>query len=187
MLPRRHEIQQGCARDVLVLRRKFMEDEAKGLVGSGGGQDLAKEGTDEGGGEAGDDFSWEDAAADPAKQRDMIRQEVGKEASKSIREASNFRSADSESGGAGQNSLNFILDIPLQLTVELGRAKMFIKDLLHLNQGSIIELTKLVGEPLEIMVNNKLIGKGEVVVVNDKFGVKLIDIMSPVERVEQLK
>ena len=83
-------------------------------------------------------------------------------------------------------NLDLILDIPLTVTVELGRSKMLINDLLQLGQGSVIELTKLVGEPLEVLVNNKLVARGEVVVVNDKFGVRLTDIVSPMERVQSL-
>lgn len=84
------------------------------------------------------------------------------------------------------SNLEFILDIPLEITVELGRAKMLISELLHLGQGSVIELTKMAGEPMEILVNQKLIARGEVVVVNEKFGVRLTDIISPAERVKQL-
>jgi flagellar motor switch protein FliN/FliY len=84
-------------------------------------------------------------------------------------------------------NLDFVLDIPLEVTVELGRTRMIINDLLQLGQGSIIELTKLAGEPMEILVNQKLIARGEVVVVNEKFGVRLTDIISPIERVEQLR
>lgn len=84
------------------------------------------------------------------------------------------------------NNLDLILDIPLTVTVELGRSKMLINDLLQLGQGSVIELTKLVGEPLEVLVNNKLVARGEVVVVNDKFGVRLTEIASPMERVQSL-
>ena len=83
-------------------------------------------------------------------------------------------------------NLDLILDIPLTVTVELGRSKMLINDLLQLGQGSVIELTKLVGEPLEVLVNDKLVARGEVVVVNDKFGVRLTDIVSPLERVQSL-
>ena len=90
-------------------------------------------------------------------------------------------------GNGKANNLDFILDIPLEVTVELGRTRMIINDLLKLGQGSVIELTKLAGEPLEIFVNQKLIARGEVVVVNEKFGVRLTDIISPVERVEQLR
>lgn len=83
-------------------------------------------------------------------------------------------------------NLEFILDIPLSISVELGRTKMVINDMLQLGQGSVIELDKLAGEPLEVYVNNKLMAKGEVVLVNDKFGVRLTDIISPVERVQKL-
>ena len=83
-------------------------------------------------------------------------------------------------------SLDLILDIPLTVTVELGRSKMLINDLLQLGQGSVIELTKLVGEPLEVLVNQKLVARGEVVVVNEKFGVRLTDIVSPMERVKSM-
>lgn len=86
----------------------------------------------------------------------------------------------------GTRNLDLILDIPLTVTVELGRTKMLINDLLQLNQGSVIELTKLVGEPLEVLVNQKLVARGEVVVVNEKFGIRLTDIVSPLERVQSL-
>ena len=84
-------------------------------------------------------------------------------------------------------SLDFLLDIPLKITVELGRAKILIKDLLQLSQGSVIELDKLAGESLEVLVNGKLVARGEVVVVNEKFGIRLTDIASPTERIETLK
>jgi len=83
-------------------------------------------------------------------------------------------------------SLDMILDIPLTVTVELGRSKMLINDLLQLGQGSVVELTKMVGEPLEVLVNQKLVARGEVVVVNEKFGIRLTDIISPMERVQSL-
>ena len=83
-------------------------------------------------------------------------------------------------------SLDLILDIPLTVTCELGRSRMLINDLLQLGQGSVIELTKLVGEPLEVLINEKLVARGEVVVVNEKFGVRLTDIVTPMERVQSL-
>ncbi len=91
-----------------------------------------------------------------------------------------------EVSGGGDN-LDLILDIPLRVTVELGRARMVVSELLNLGQGSVIELNKLAGEPMEILVNDKLVARGEAVVVNEKFGVRLTDIISPKERVEQLK
>ncbi len=86
-----------------------------------------------------------------------------------------------------ERNLDLILDIPLRVTVELGRTKMVVRELLTLGQGSVIELNKLAGEAMEILVNDKLVAKGEAVVVNEKFGVRLTDIISPLERVEQLK
>lgn len=83
-------------------------------------------------------------------------------------------------------NLDFILDIPLEISVELGRTKIPISDLLQLGQGSVIELAKMTGEPLEILVNQRLVARGEVVVINDKFGVRLTDVISPAERVKQL-
>ena len=84
-------------------------------------------------------------------------------------------------------NLDFILDIPLAVSVELGRTQVIIKDLLQLSQGSVLELDKLAGEPLEVLVNGKLIARGEVVVVNEKFGIRLTDIISPIERIETIK
>ena len=95
--------------------------------------------------------------------------------------------AGAKSSGQPVQSLDFILDIPLKVTVELGRSKMAIRDILQLAQGSVVELSKFAGEPLEVLVNEKLIARGEVVVVNEKFGIRLTDIISPVERIEQLK
>ena len=91
-----------------------------------------------------------------------------------------------ESGGGKTADLDFILDIPLDVSVELGRTSLLVNDLLQLGQGSVIELTKLAGEPMEVLVNGKLIARGEVVVINEKFGVRLTDIVSPVERVHSL-
>ncbi len=82
--------------------------------------------------------------------------------------------------------LNFILDIPLDISVELGRTSLLINDLLQLGQGSVVELSKLAGEPLEVFINGRLIARGEAVVVNEKFGVRITDIISPMERVKQL-
>jgi flagellar motor switch protein FliN len=87
----------------------------------------------------------------------------------------------------GSLALDFILDIPLTLNVELGRSQLLINELLQLGQGSVIELTKLAGEPMDVFVNQRLIARGEVVVVNEKFGVRLTDIVSPSERVEKLR
>ena len=91
-----------------------------------------------------------------------------------------------KSSDQSKKSLDFILDIPLQLTVELGRTKLLVKDVLELNQGSVVELGKLAGEPLDVFVNSKLVARGEAVVINEKFGIRLVDIISPNERVEKV-
>ncbi len=83
-------------------------------------------------------------------------------------------------------NLDFLLDVPLQLSVEVGRSKLLIKDLLQMREGSVIELDKLAGEPLDVYVNSRLIARGEAVMVNDKFGLRLTDVVSPAERIEKL-
>ena len=88
--------------------------------------------------------------------------------------------------GTTNPDIDFILDIPVQLTVELGRTKIAIKNLLQLAQGSVIELNGLAGEPMDVLVNGCLIAQGEVVVVNEKFGIRLTDITSPAERIRKL-
>jgi flagellar motor switch protein FliN/FliY len=87
---------------------------------------------------------------------------------------------------SGKRDLDFILDIPLDVSAELGRARLLINELLQLGQGSVVELNKLAGEPLEVYVNGKIIARGEAVVINEKFGIRLTDIISPMERVKQL-
>lgn len=138
--------------------------------------------------EAGDneDISWEDALEDLERQKEMIKQSArsGPQQPVQPQEATPAAVATSASGQAP--NLKFILDIPLQITVELGRKRLLVHDLLQLSQGSVIELTKQIGEPFEVLVNQKLIARGEVVVINDKFGVRITDIISPLERVQQL-
>jgi flagellar motor switch protein FliN len=85
-----------------------------------------------------------------------------------------------------ENSLDMILDIPLKVSVELGRAKILVQDLLKLHKGSVLELTKQAGDPLELLVNDKVVAKGEVIVVNEKFGIRLTDIVSHTQRIRQL-
>ena len=86
-----------------------------------------------------------------------------------------------------RKKLDSILDIPVTITMEVGHAKISIRNLLQLNQGSVIELERLAGEPLDVLVNGTLIAHGEVVVVNDKFGIRLTDVISQVERIKKLK
>ncbi len=92
---------------------------------------------------------------------------------------------DGATVGGGEN-LDLLRDIPLEITIELGRTKMLINDLLKLGQGSVIELAKEAGDTLEILANNRLIAKGDVVVVNKKYGIRLTEVISPVERLEKL-
>lgn len=92
-----------------------------------------------------------------------------------------------EINGFQDSNLDRILDIPLVLSAQLGNTRMLIKDLLQLGPGSIVELDKLAGEPLEVLVNERLVARGEVVMVNEKFGIRLTDVISPTERVNKLR
>jgi flagellar motor switch protein FliN/FliY len=97
-----------------------------------------------------------------------------------------FQNFTPTNGGAAGNDINMILDIPVQLTVELGRTRIPIKHILQLAQGSVVELETMAGEPMDVLVNGYLIAQGEVVVVNDKFGIRLTDIVTPSERMRRL-
>jgi len=97
-----------------------------------------------------------------------------------------FQSLDGDGVAPAANNLDLILDIPVHLTVELGRTKIAIRNLLQLAQGSVVELDGLAGEPMDVLVNGCLIAQGEVVVVNDKFGIRLTDIISPTERLRRI-
>ena len=91
-----------------------------------------------------------------------------------------------KNANGGEVSLDMILDVPVTLTLEVGSASMSVRELLQLNQGSVVELDRLAGEPMDVMVNGTLVAHGEVVVVNDKFGIRLTDIVSPAQRVTRL-
>jgi len=88
--------------------------------------------------------------------------------------------------GEEMKNLDFLLDVPLQVSVEVGRSRILIKDLLQMREGFVVELDKLAGEPLDVYVNQRLIARGEAVMVNDKFGLRLTDVVSPAERLEKL-
>ncbi len=90
-------------------------------------------------------------------------------------------------GGTSEVKLDVVLDIPVTISMEIGRTKISIRNLLQLNQGSVVELDRLAGEPMDVLVNGTLIARGEVVVVNEKFGIRLTDIISPAERVKKLR
>ncbi|ABC81138.1 flagellar motor switch FliN [Anaeromyxobacter dehalogenans 2CP-C] len=95
--------------------------------------------------------------------------------------------AQTPRNGDSTRRLDLLLDVPLEVNVELGRTRMTIQDLLQLAPGSVIELDKVAGEPLDILVNGRLVARGEAVVVNDKFGVRITDIVSPQERIQRLR
>ena len=97
-----------------------------------------------------------------------------------------FQNFAPSTGSAAGNDINMILDIPVQLTVELGRTRIPIKNILQLAQGSVVELEAMAGEPMDVLVNGYLIAQGEVVVVNEKFGIRLTDIVTPSERMRRL-
>ena len=154
--------------------------------------------------DASDDLDWGDAFAEAAAGGDSaaakamdegVVDEVTAEnviqqtpaSPKQEAPAATFKDFAADLEGSGHNTnLDFILEIPLEVSVELGRSKMQIKDLLQLGQGSVVELNKIAGEPADIYVNQKLLAKGEIVVMNDKFGVKLTEIISPADRVKSL-
>jgi flagellar motor switch protein FliN len=126
---------------------------------------------------AASDSKGEKPASADSASKDTDRKQPGDEAQK----------RQESSGQDGSVNMEFVLDIPLEITVELGRTKMLINDMLKLGQGSVIELTKLAGESLEILANQKPIARGEVVVVNEKYGVRLTEVISPMERVKGLQ
>jgi flagellar motor switch protein FliN/FliY len=145
---------------------------------------------------AGEDKSSDEALADEwaaalaeAEQGDMTGEKESAFMDTQLKPAEFKDMSEQAKGPAPENvkrDLEFILDIPLEVSAELGRTKLLINELLQLGQGSVVELNKLAGEPLEIYVNGKLVARGEAVVINEKFGIRLTDIISPIERVKQL-
>ncbi|MES2719103.1 MAG: flagellar motor switch protein FliN [Pseudomonadota bacterium] len=125
------------------------------------------------------------AALDESKPRETASEVTNPLESVQAAQFTNFTAAPPGAMAPG-NDLNMILDIPVQLTVELGRTRIPIKHILQLAQGSVVELEALAGEPMDVLVNGYLIAQGEVVVVNDKFGIRLTDIVTPSERMRRL-
>lgn len=152
------------------------------------GEDLGGLGGGGGGGDA--DLADEWAAALAEDTGDDIRKEKEQEFLRTQTRDADFKDMTNEAKNprhdGSRRDLDFILDIPLDVSAELGRSKMLINELLQLGTGSVVELTKLAGEPLEIYVNGKLVARGEAVVINEKFGIRLTDIISPIERVKHL-
>jgi flagellar motor switch protein FliN/FliY len=127
---------------------------------------------------------WEAALAQQTSSTDSSAGSAS-QVSDQMMPASFANFGPSNAAGAG-NDINMILDIPVQLTVELGRTRIPIKNILQLAQGSVVELDAMAGEPMDVLVNGFLIAQGEVVVVNDKFGIRLTDIVTPSERMRRL-
>jgi flagellar motor switch protein FliN/FliY len=123
----------------------------------------------------------EASAATPAAAATEVVAEVPEQVS-----TPSFTNFTPTVGAGPAGDINMILDIPVQLTVELGRTRIPIKNILQLAQGSVVELDALAGEPMDVLVNGYLIAQGEVVVVNDKFGIRLTDIVTPSERMRRL-
>jgi flagellar motor switch protein FliN/FliY len=130
--------------------------------------------------EAGDD--WADAMAEQATVEAEVEQTQETPAAE-------FDNLEDTSGGLAGDEANMdvILDIPVTISMEIGRTHISIRNLLQLNQGSVVELDRLAGEPMDVLVNGTLVAHGEVVVVNEKFGIRLTDVISPAERVKKLK
>ncbi|HEY4318459.1 MAG TPA: flagellar motor switch protein FliN [Herbaspirillum sp.] len=137
---------------------------------------------------AAEDDPWGAAIAEQAEAEEAQRKTVGEDAlTAGMATATVFKDLSSHDVKTNTpNDIDFILDIPVQLTVELGRTKIAIKNLLQLAQGSVVELDGMAGEPMDVLVNGCLIAQGEVVVVNDKFGIRLTDIITPAERIRKL-
>lgn len=131
-----------------------------------------------------DDDPWGAAIAEQAQAEAAALEKQQSSQAASAAVFKDFSSTPSKT--ETHNDIDFILDIPVQLTVELGRTKIAIKNLLQLAQGSVVELDGLAGEPMDVLVNGCLIAQGEVVVVNDKFGIRLTDIITPSERIRKL-
>lgn len=130
------------------------------------------------------DLSADDWSAAMAEQESASRK--GSVTSGAAAQARAFPELAAGAGGGVAGRLDMILDIPVQLTVELGRTKIAIRNLLQLTQGSVVELDRLAGEPMDVLVNGCLIAQGEVVVVNEKFGIRLTDVIAPDERLRRL-
>jgi flagellar motor switch protein FliN/FliY len=135
--------------------------------------------------ESGGDADW---AAALEEQNDNEQTEDTVEDELSPAEFQNLTNDGVASGAKLEDvNLDVILDVPVTISMEIGRSRINIRNLLHLNQGSVVELDRLAGEPMDVLVNGTLIAHGEVVVVNDKFGIRLTDVISPAERVKRLQ
>lgn len=148
-------------------------------------QDLADEwaaALEEQGGEEGNaDDDWAAAMAEQAES------EAPTEAPKADAKAAPMTKLDDSGKPRTDVNMDMVLDIPVTISMEIGRTRISIRNLLQLSQGSVVELDRLAGEPMDVLVNDTLIAHGEVVVVNDKFGIRLTDVISPAERIKKLR
>lgn len=132
------------------------------------------------------DDSWADALEESSEGSVDKKEEKVESPASDSEDAAFAELGNGKTSSSGERNLDFLLDLPLKVTVELGRNTMLIDKMLQLTQGSVIELEKAAGEPVEIFVNDKLLGKGEVIVVNDRFGVRLTEIISQVDRIKNI-
>ncbi len=130
-----------------------------------------------------DEMINDNARPDPEEIKELLDDE-GMDTSTS--EEASAPSDSSLSDASSDRGLEFLYDVPLQISVEVGRSKILLKDLLKMGEGYVIELDKLAGDPLDLYVNSRLIAKGEAVMVGDKFGIRLTDVVNTSERIEQL-
>ncbi len=141
---------------------------------------------EESGDAEGGDGSVEDEWAAAMAEAEAIEGDDADDIKSAPLESFDASSAAAPSGGPGAPDLDVILDIPVTISMEVGNTSIPIRNLLQLNQGSVIELDRLAGEPLDVLVNGTLIAHGEVVMVNEKFGIRLTDVVSPTERIRRL-
>lgn len=139
---------------------------------------------------ANEQFTADDWAAAMAEQAEAEAPSTPAEPAQQAKPAQIFNNISADTPGLSPEAaknLELVMDIPVQLTVELGRTKMPIRNLLQLAQGSVVELNELAGEPLDVFINGYLVAQGEVVVVNEKFGIRFTDIITPSERLKKLR
>ncbi len=134
-----------------------------------------------------DDAVDQQAMADEWAAAMEEQTEADSAASEDIEKVPTMSLNESENFDQGDINLDVVLDIPVTIAMEIGRTKISIRNLLQLNQGSVVELDRLAGEPMDVLVNGTLVAHGEVVVVNEKFGIRLTDVISPAERIKNLK
>ena len=135
-----------------------------------------------------DDIDWSDVEGELQKNRDMLQEEAEANQSRDIEPAGgsdgDLESVDDDLSEIGAD---FLMDIPLHLTIEVGRSTLLVKDILALEIGSIVELKKRIGSPIHVLINDKLVAKGEIVVQNEKFGLKVTEIIEESERLQKLR